>query len=109
MWELRISNPGVDILQFADDVHAAFHRPMYHPDIGIVFGVVLMEFLCIPVGTIFGALYSPSWWCIVMEVRAHLAACGDFSDSPMHLADRVELALPPTEHERRGIIPAQAD
>jgi hypothetical protein len=109
IWNLRISNPGVDILQFYDDVHAAFHRTLYHPDIGIVFAFVFQEFLCIPVGSVFGARNSPSWWCITAEVRAHLAACGDFSDTPLLLADRVELALPPTLREQRLIVPAQAD
>lgn len=110
IWNLRISNPGADILQFADDVHAAFHRMLYHPDIAIVFAFVFQEFLCIPVGTVFGARNSPSWWCIVAEVRAHLAACGDFSDDPaLHLADRVELILPPTLREQRLLVCAKAD
>jgi hypothetical protein len=52
IWNLRISNPGVNILQFADDVHAAFHCSLYHPDISIVFAFVFQEFLCIPVGTV---------------------------------------------------------
>jgi hypothetical protein len=109
IWNLRISHPTDDILQFGDDIHAAFHRMLYHPDIAIVFSFVFQEFLCIPVGTVFGARNSPSWWCIVAEVRAHLAACGDFSAVPYHLADRVELVLPPTLREQRLIVPAKAD
>ena len=44
IWNLRITNPGVDILQFGDDIHAAFHRVLYHPDLAIVFAFVFMEF-----------------------------------------------------------------
>jgi hypothetical protein len=109
IWNLRISNPGVDILQFYDNVHAAFHHTLYHPNIGIVFAFVFQEFLCIPVGSLFGARNSPSWWCITAKVRAHLTACGDFLDTPLLLANRVELALPPTLQEQRLIVPAQAD
>jgi hypothetical protein len=82
---------------------------LYHPDIAVVFAFVFMEFLCIPVGTVFGARNSPSWWCIIAEIRAHLAACGDFSHIQPHLADRVELVLPPTIREKRAMVSAKAD
>ena len=109
IWNLRISSPFEDILQFGDDVHAAFHRMLYHPDIAIVFAFVFAEFLCIPVGSVFGARNSPSWWCILAEVRAHLAACGDFSGTPPLLAARVELAPEPSPQEQLSIRQAQPD
>jgi hypothetical protein len=99
IWNLRISHPFEDILQFGDDVHAAFHQMLYHPDLTIVFAFVFMEFLCIPEGSVFGARNSPSWWCLLVEVRSHLAACGDFSNTTPLLADRVRLVLPPTPRE----------
>jgi hypothetical protein len=82
---------------------------LYHPDLAIVFAFVFMEFLCIPVGSVFGARNSPSWWCLLAEVRAHLAACGDFSSTPPLLADRVRLVLPPTPREQHQIVAAVAD
>jgi hypothetical protein len=42
-------------------------------------------------------------------VRAHLAACGDFSHTPPLLADRVRLVLPPTPREKHQILAAIAD
>jgi hypothetical protein len=109
IWNLRISHPNEDILQFGDDVHAAFHRMLYHPDLAIVFAFVFMEFLCIPVGSVFGARNSPSWWCLLAEVRAHLAACGDFADTTPLLADRVRLVLPPTPREEAQLVAAISD
>jgi hypothetical protein len=109
IWNLRISSPFADILQFGDDVHAAFHRMLYHPDIAIVFAFVFAEFLCIPVGTVFGARNSPSWWCILAEVRAHFAACGDFSRQPPLLAARVDLVPEPSPREQRRLRQAQPD
>jgi hypothetical protein len=109
IWNLRISSPFEDILQFGDDVHAAFHRMLYHPDIAIVFAFVFGEFLCIPVGSVFGAQNSPSWWCILAELRAHLAACGDFSQTPLLLAAHVELAPELSPQERQCLRQAQPD
>jgi hypothetical protein len=72
IWNLHISHPLADILQFGDDVHAAFHRMLYHPDIAIVFAFVFQEFQCIPVGTVFGARNSPSWcWQSFFPVVVH--------------------------------------
>jgi hypothetical protein len=109
IWNLRISSPFADILQFGDDVHAAFHRMLYHPDIAIVFAFVFAEFLCIPVGSVFGARNSPSWWCILAAIRAHFAACGDFSGKPPLLAARVELVPEPSPREQRRLKQAQPD
>jgi hypothetical protein len=40
---------------------------LYHPKLGIVFAFVFMEFLFIPIGMVFGAHNSLSWWCLVSE------------------------------------------
>ena len=74
IWRLRLAHPWDDILQFVDDIHSAFHRVLYHPDAGILFASVFMEFLIIPIGTIFGARNSPSFFCLLSELRAHVAS-----------------------------------
>jgi len=76
IWNLRIQHPYEDILQHVDDIHAAFHRILYHPDIAIVFAYVFQRFLMIPVGMIFGSRNSPSWFCLFSELRAHMSAVG---------------------------------
>jgi hypothetical protein len=82
---------------------------LYHPDLAIVFAFVFMEFLCIPVGSVFGARNSPSWWCLLAEVRAHLATCGDFANTTPLFADRVRLVLPPTPREEVQLVAAISD
>jgi hypothetical protein len=49
LWNLRISYPQEDILQMTDDISAAFHRVLYHPDIGPAFATVWKSHLIIPV------------------------------------------------------------
>ena len=39
-----------DILQHTDDIDADFRRILYHPDVAIVSGYVVMEFVIVPVG-----------------------------------------------------------
>ena len=109
IWRLRIAHPKDDILQFKDDIDAAFHRCLYHPALAIVFAYVFMEFLIIPLGLIFGARNSPSWWCLLSEVRAHFAAHGDFSGELSDLASAVDIVTPPTLREQASIVPAVAD
>jgi hypothetical protein len=89
IWNLRISHPNEDLLQFTDDLHAAFHRVLYHPDAGVLFASVFMEFLIIPVGTIIGARNSPSFFTLLSEMRAHTASVLQLwvDDSPTHLTE----------------------
>lgn len=68
IWNLRIEYPEEDILQYVDDIQAAFHRVLYHPDAMKVFASVVMEFLILPVGSIFGARNSPSNFTILSEL-----------------------------------------
>ena len=50
IWNLRIHKPKTDILLHSDDIEAAFHRILYHPDIAIVFAYVFDEFSLSPSG-----------------------------------------------------------
>ena len=114
VWRLRISHPAEDILQFVDDIHAAFRRVLYHPDGGIIFASVFAEFLIIPVGTIFGARNSPSYFCMLSELRAHAASVNCYRpdnelESLSPLAQRVRLIAPPSPEERDSITQAVAD
>ncbi len=74
IWRLRIQFPRKDIKQYVDDIHAAFHRVLYHPDAAILFASVFEEFLIVPIGTIFGARNSPSFFCLLSELRSHIAS-----------------------------------
>ena len=59
LWNLRISYPFEDIIQMTDDISAAFHRVLYHPDIAVAFSTVWLCWLVVAVGMIFGARISP--------------------------------------------------
>jgi hypothetical protein len=111
IWNLRISHPNEDILQYGDDVTAAFRRTLYHPDIAVVFAQVFMEYLIIPVGGIFGSRFGPAWWCILGELRAHFASylTTQPPTSPLPLTNRVRLVAPPTERQKAQIVPAVRD
>lgn len=115
IWNLRISHPTTDILQYCDDIKSAFRRVLYHPDLAIVFSYVFEEFLIIPVGFIFGGRSSPSFWCTLAELRAHLASvsrdCGLFRDMPAvsDLVAQISLPAPLTEDEIAELTPAVAD
>jgi hypothetical protein len=55
---------------YKDDINAAFRRIKYHPDIAPAFAMVLQHMLCIPVGIVFRAGFSPSFFCNTSETRA---------------------------------------
>jgi hypothetical protein len=55
IYNLRITYPKDDILQMTDDISAAFHRVLYHPDMGPAFAAVWKDWLVIPVSSVFGA------------------------------------------------------
>jgi hypothetical protein len=74
IWNLCIMYPDEDILQYCDDIQAAFHRVLYHPDAMIVFASVLQEFLIIPVSSIFEAHNSPSFFTLLSEGQSHVAS-----------------------------------
>jgi len=101
LWNLRISYPFEDLLQLADDVSAAFHRILYHPTLAPAFASVWNKYLVIPVGTIFGARNSPSFYMEAGEARAHLAMhVPQASSLPMEdLAASVQFPPLPTPAE----------
>ena len=110
IWNQRLDHPREDILLHADDIDAAFRRVLYHPDLAIVFAAVFEEYLITPVGTIFGARNSPSWWCIPAELRAHAGATRDYSEQgPIPLADSVALIPPPNSDEIEQFVQAVPD
>ena len=114
VWNLRITHPHEDILQFVDDIQAAFHRILYHPDAMVVFAAVFCEFLLFPIGTIFGARNSPSFFTLLSEVRSHVASnsiyrTDDDPDSLTTLARRVRLVPDLTVRERSNLVQAVAD
>jgi hypothetical protein len=114
IWNLRITDPRRDILQFVDDIQAAFHRILYHPEGMKAFCSVFCEFLLVPIGTIFGGRNSPSFFCLFSETRSHVASNGVFrpNDDPENLsalARQVRLVPAPTERERHALVPAVAD
>jgi hypothetical protein len=75
IWWLCLTFPWEDILQYVDDIQAAlFHRILYHPDARIIFASVFCEFLIIPIGTIFGARNSPSFFTLLSKLRAHVSS-----------------------------------
>ena len=109
IYNLRIQHPKEDILQHTDDIDAAFRRILYHPDVAIVFGYVFMEFAIVPVGEIFGAKSSPSYWCVPAEIRAHMGAVLDFTADSALLAEAVELEPEPPPEVIEALVPAVPD
>lgn len=111
IWNLRITYPHEEILQMTDDISAAFHRVLYHPDIAPAFATVWKTYLVIPVSSIFGARNSPGCYMWKGEIRSHLAnftrlTANAFSDT---LITRLVLPPPPTAEESAQFQQATAD
>ena len=109
IYNLRVARSDSDILAHVDDISAAYHRVLYHPMMGIVFAQVFAEFLMIPVGLIFGAKDSPSWYMIPAELRSHIASAGDFHATATDLAKDIELPPPLTPRQEARLVKAQLD
>ena len=111
IWNLRISHPRTDILLYKDDINSAFHRVRYHPDIAAAFAYVWGDWLIISVGVIFGARNSPGWFCLISELRAHLAAVSpSLPSSPLlPLVRRISIPAAPSRAVTRTFAQAQAD
>lgn len=106
IWRLRMDYPDKEIYLSYDDISAAFHRVLYHPEIAKVYAMVFQEFLVIPVGLIFGAKNSPSLYMIPAEIRAHVAAVFKVFDGiATKLSRTVQLVPAPTQEELRDLIP----
>jgi len=94
IWHLRIRHPDEDIRLIADDISAAFRWVLYHPSVAVAFATVFKQWLIIPVGLIFGARNSPSFYMLPGELRAWLASVGQFASATADLMARVH--IPPT-------------
>ena len=106
IWRLRMDHPQSEIYLSYDDISAAFHRVLYHPEIAKVYAMVFQEFLVIPVGLIFGAKNSPSLYMIPAEIRAHVAAVFKvFDQLATKLSQTVRLVQAPPPEELRTLIP----
>jgi hypothetical protein len=84
-----------------DDISAAFHCMLYHPDMGPAFAAVWKDWLVIPVSSVFGARDAPGNYMRKGELRAHF---GNYTrltpaafDTP--LIERLQLPPPPTPEE----------
>ena len=77
----------------------------------IAFATVYRHYLIIPVGSIFGAKNSPSFYMLSGELRAHYAMHLPLADDqPLTaLATRVKLLPPPTAREVRDFAQATPD
>jgi hypothetical protein len=111
LWNLRITYPTDDILQMTDDISAAFHRVLYHPDIGPAFATVWKSHLIIPASAIFGSKSSPGNYMWKGKLRAHFSNFATLPDSAHQepLIRRLILPPPLTREEITAISPAVAD
>jgi hypothetical protein len=79
-----------------------------------IFASVIQEFLILPVGLIFGARNSPSFFTLLSETRAHIASNFAFQDNDKlenmtPLTQRVRLVPPPMPRESATLVQAVAD
>jgi hypothetical protein len=66
--------PDRDLLLYKYDINAALRRILYHPDIAPAFATMIRYMLCILVGLISGADFSPSFLCNASECTDLVAA-----------------------------------
>ena len=90
-YNLRISNPFLDIILYKDDLVTAFRRICYHPDVACAHSFVLDDFFIIPIGLVFGACDSPGWFCQSSEIRAF--ASQHYSSLGLPIPDRTLIDL----------------
>jgi hypothetical protein len=111
LYNLRISYPHEDILQMTDDISAAFHRVLYHPDMGPAFAAVWKEWLVIPVSSIFGARDAPGNYMRPGELRAHFGNFVRLTQAAINtpLIERLRLPPPPTPEEVATFVQATPD
>ena len=110
VYNLRLDHPDEDILLSADDISAAFRRVNYNPQVAVVFSCVLDCFLIIPVGMIFGAKNSPSYYMTPGELRAHLARhLPSLNDARTRLGDSIVLPPPPTPTDVATFVRVEQD
>jgi hypothetical protein len=81
IWHLRLTWPWENIIQYVDDIQAAFHPILYHPDASIIFVVVFSEFLIILIGTIFWSIELAVLFTLLLELRANVASYTTYWDN----------------------------
>ncbi|MGL5812789.1 MAG: hypothetical protein ACRCYW_05585, partial [Aeromonas sp.] len=93
LWNLHISFPDEEIVQSTDDISAAFHRVLYHPDMGPAFATVWRCWLVLPVSAIFGWRASSSLYMLYGELRAYFANVMDVPQQALEepLIQRIQL------------------
>ena len=99
----------MDILQYVDNIQAAFHHILYHPDAMVMFAAVFLEFTIFPVGAIFSAWNLPPFFTTLSEHWAHVASTHTFQmnddlASMMSLAHRVCLQPDLTDHKHAALV-----
>jgi hypothetical protein len=104
LYNTRIDHPQEDIIAVADDTSRAFRQLKYHPDMAPLFASTLDEYLIIPVGLIFGAKDSPSWYMLSAEIRAHIARTFDFQTITTKLSNQLELPPKLSKRDRRKLL-----
>ena len=111
VWNLRCSYPYQDILQMTNDISGAFRRVLYHPDMATMFASVWRHYLVVPVGTIFGARNSPSFYMEKGEMRSHFSQNHpDPASLPlMELTKTLQLPPDPTTEEALQFQQAVSD
>ena len=106
IWRLRATFPNTELRQHVDDIDAAFRRVIYHPDMAVAFAYVFQQYLIVPVGQVFGSRNAPSFFCIMSDLRAYVATCGNFSSYPK-LPMVTQAAIPP--NPQAILTPAVSD
>lgn len=109
LWNLRITYPREEILQHTDNIKAAFHQIIYHLDLAICYAYVFMEFLMVPIGTVFGPGDSPGWLCTTADPRTHMAAVRDYSEMSLPVAYAVFTPEAPSDIIISTFVQARAD
>ncbi len=73
IYNMRISLPTTDIVQFSDDVSGAFRWPRLHPWIATAFSFMLFGTLYVPTGQVFGSNTSAQNFEPIAKSRTILA------------------------------------
>jgi hypothetical protein len=96
LWRTPITFPIADILQHCNDLDAAFRRILYNPELAIAFAYVFGPFLLNLVGQVFGARSAPSYFSLMLDIRAYVSTCANLiTGFPMHQL-ALDVRIPPS-------------
>ncbi len=114
IWNLCIKHHHEDILHYTNNIEAPLHQVLYHPDAMKTFTFIVQEFLILPVGSIFGAKNSPSFFTLQSKTQAHTTSNFEFQDNDklenmMPLAQWFHLIPPPTPWESAAMVKSVVD